>query len=414
MATFRYIAKTDAGEEVIGVIDALTAVAALDALVGRGLTDVQVTRVREPIASPAVMSDSAEVAIVAELADVQPPQSLSSQEALDAARHIAQVSVARVPMAAGLRTAAEETDSRRVASALMWIADQMDQGRSLEDTLLHSGTMLPPYVSGLVLAAARTGTLGEALFDLVEQEQALRDLRRRVREGFAYPLFVAALSVCVLFLLLHFVTGPIGAMLEEFELKLPVATQMMLWWRDTGWMVLAGIALFALIAAAFVRVLAGKARWQYLLATMPMLGRLWHAIAISEWSGLMSVLLKQKIPLPEALRLAAHGMRNRYLADVSLKLADGAARGRPLSQMMFSFRALPSSFIPLVEWGEKHGALAESFDVGREMFAKRATVHAALVRFLVPPVMFLWIGGTVLFVVAATFAPMVNLISMLS
>ena len=47
MATFRYVAKTIAGEEVVGVIDALTAVAALDALVGRGLTDVQVTRMRE-------------------------------------------------------------------------------------------------------------------------------------------------------------------------------------------------------------------------------------------------------------------------------------------------------------------------------------------------------------------------------
>ena len=166
--------------------------------------------------------------------------------------------------------------------------------------------------------------------------------------------------------------------------------------------------------AILYRLLAGKARWQYLLATMPMFGQLWHAMAIAEWSGLMSVLLKQRIPLPEALRLAAHGMRNRHIASISCRLAEGVARGRPLSQMMFSFRGLPSSLIPLVEWGEQQGALAESFDVGREMFAKRAAVHAALVRFLVPPVLFVWVGGTVLFVLVATFAPMIDLISKLS
>ena len=290
----------------------------------------------------------------------------------------------------------------------------MDQGRSLEDTLLHSGTLLPPYISGLILAAARTGNLGDALFDLVEQEQAYRDLRRRVREGFAYPLFVVLLSVTVIMFLFRFVTGPIGVMFDEFELKLPKITQMMFWWRETGVWVLGGAMLGVVGCAILYRLLAGKARWQYLLATMPILGRLSHAIALAEWSGLMSVLLKQRIPLPEALRLAAHGMRNRYIANISVRLAEGAARGRPLSQMMFSFRALPSSLIPLVEWGEQQGALAESFDVGREMFAKRAAVHATLVRLLVPPVLFVWVGSTVMFVLAATFAPMIDLISKLS
>jgi type II secretory pathway component PulF len=319
-----------------------------------------------------------------------------------------------MPLAIGLRTAAEETDCRRVARALNWIADQLDQGRSLEDTLLHSGKLLPRHISGLVLAAARTGTLGDALFDLVEQEQSYRDLRRRVREGFAYPLFVMLLALAVLVLLFCFVTGPIGVMFDEFELRLPHATQMMFWWRDTGVWVLGGAMLTVLGLAILYRLLAGEARWQYLLVTMPLFGRIWHATAIAEWSGLMSVVLKQKIPLPDALRLAAHGMRNRHFAGISLKLADGVAHGRPLSQMMFSYRSLPATLIPLVEWGERQGALAECFDVGREMFTKRATVHAALVRFLLPPLMFVWIGGAVLFVLGATFAPMIDLISKLS
>ena len=110
----------------------------------------------------------------------KPPVSLSASDANELASHVAQVSAAKVPLAAGLRAAAEETASRRVSLALRWIADQVDQGRSLEDTLTHCGKLLPTYISGLILAAARTGTLGEALFELVEQQQSMRSVRHNI------------------------------------------------------------------------------------------------------------------------------------------------------------------------------------------------------------------------------------------
>ena len=117
--------------------------------------------------------------------------SLSASDASELASHVAQVSAARVPLAAGLRAAAEETASRRVSLALRWIADQVDQGRSLEDTLTHSGRLLPTYISGLILAAARTGTLGEALFELVEQQQSMRVRAEQHQAG------ILVFAVCV-------------------------------------------------------------------------------------------------------------------------------------------------------------------------------------------------------------------------
>ena len=91
--------------------------------------------------------------------------------------------------------------------ALRWIADQVDQGRSLEDTLTHCGRLLPSYISGLILAAAGTGRLGEALFELVEQQQSMRAVRRSTRAGFAYVLFVLAFALAVLTFIDYYVTG---------------------------------------------------------------------------------------------------------------------------------------------------------------------------------------------------------------
>ncbi len=414
MAKYRYTAKTVWGEETAGVIDAASVEEALDALLDRELRDVQVTRLRDDLEGvermPRVPTDPVIVATEVE----QPPVVLSGGEADELTRQVAQVCIAKVPLAAGLRAAADETDTRRVSRALRWIADQIDQGRSLEDTLLHSGKLLPAYVSGLILAASRTGTLGEALMDLVEQQQSVRSLRRDVLGGLLYPLVVVVLAVALLLVVIHFVIGPIGQMFDEFALTLPKATQLVFWWRDTGWRILGTAILGFLALVILYRLLAGRARWQRLISTMPLFGGLSQATAIAEWTGLLNVLLKHEVPLPDALRLAGHGMRNAYIGGVSLRLADGVARGRSLSQMMFSFRSLPSSLIPLLEWGEQSGTLSESFGVGREMFEKRAGMCAGLIQFIIPPLLFIWVGCTVSFVVAVTFLPLVNLISNLS
>ena len=82
------------------------------------------------------------------------------------------------------------------------------------------------------------------------------------------------------------------------------------------------------VLAVMFRVIGGRARWQRLMSTLPLFGALWQSTGVAEWSGLLSVLLKHEIPLPDALRLAGHGIRNAHIGHVSLRLADGVARGR--------------------------------------------------------------------------------------
>ena len=417
MAMFRYTAKNTRGEGTAGVIGASSLEEALERLLARGFQDVQVTCVRDDLEESAPAGEALEIGPV-EMAPTtpfaQPPVSLSASDASELASHVAQVSAAKVPLAAGLRAAAEETANRRVSLAMQWIADQVDQGRSLEDTLTHCGKLLPTYMSGLILAASRTGRLGEALFELVEQQQAMRSVRYSTRSGFSYVLFVLIFALAVLTFIGYYVTGVIGNLLQDFELRLPLVTQLLFWWRDYG-ALLAGCAVLAIgLLAVMYRVIAGRARWERLLITVPLFGAMWQSTAVADWSGLLSVLLRHEIPLPDALRMAGHGIHNAHVGSVSLRLADGVARGRQLSQLMFSQRAIPSSLIPLVEWGEQSGALSESFRVGREMYGKRAVMRAALIQAVIPPLAMVSIGCVVLFVVFGLYAPMLNLISALS
>ena len=344
MSTYRYTAKTSQGDETAGTIEASSFDEAIEQLHERGLCEIQVFAMGER-----------------ESIGPQPPVSLTSREAGELSQHVAQVSTAKIPLAAGLRAASEETDSRRVAVALRWIADQIDSGRNLEEVLIESGPLMPQHVAGLILAASRTGSMGEALFELVELQQQTCSLRRELVNGFGYPLFVLFCSAAIMIFTGYYFSGFVKNLIDEFGMQMPMATKVMLWWRDIGIWLVGAVCLFCMLLAALYRLVAGPARWRRVWSTFPLFGPLWHWTGVAEWAGLLSVLLRHKVPLPEALRSAGRGTADAHIGSLSLRLADGVARGRSLSQMMFTTRELPSSLIPMIEWGEKRESFPSHF-----------------------------------------------------
>src|SRR5262245_38236480 len=77
----------------------------------------------------------------------------------------AEIAAAGMPLAAGLRAAAGEADSLRVARALRRLAAELDRGRSLADVLASS--RLPPNLAGLLQAAQRSGHFGAVMAEWI-------------------------------------------------------------------------------------------------------------------------------------------------------------------------------------------------------------------------------------------------------
>ncbi len=394
MAKFQYKARDADGNEVAGEVQAATPDEARSLLREEGLQVLDL--------SSAGTDASAG----------QRP--LSAAEAEELTGRIAQVSAGNLPLAPGLRAAADESTDLRVASALGSIATQIEQGRSLGDVLADSDRLVPRHISGLLAAAARTGNLGDALVELAEQQRAARDLRQSIAGGFAYPLLVVCLASILLLSILFFVAGIYEQMFEDFQLSLPVLTLVLFWWRDVGLWLIVGFIAVVLIVCAAIRLRQGRAGWYRLLGTVPLFGPLWHWTGFAEWLGLLSVLVRNQIPLPEALRLAGDGVSNDHVGGISRWLADGTEEGQTVWQMLSTTRRAPASLIPLVRWGEEKGSLTDAFCTGREMFESRVRVRSLLLQAVLPPIMFIAIACCAVFVVSALFLPLTSMIQGLS
>lgn len=390
MERYRYSATNSAGQTVTGELEARDFQAASQALAAQELTVTSLTPLRVA-ASP-----------------------LSTAESEELAGHVSRVSASQLPLAAGLRAAAAECGSRPIAQALEKLAAQVEQGQSLEDAVTSHSGMFTASIGGLIVAAGRTGKLGIALTELLDHQRKTRTLRYFIWRGLAYPIFVGAFAAIILSVATFFVSGVYERMFVDFGLQLPIVTRLLFWWRDYGVLWLAGVLLGGWALSALLRQSLGAARWSRFTASVPIVGPLNFWSAIAEWCGLLSVLTRFDIPLPEALRLSGASVRNAYLSHVVMSLAHSADQGRSLSDCLSSDRRIPVSLLPLIRWGERVGLLHEAFATGRELFERRVQVRSLLLRSVLPPIMFLLIASCALLLVMALFMPLFSLLQALS
>jgi type II secretory pathway component PulF len=404
MVSYRYTAHDPEGRRVDGHVDANSVEEARLRLEQDGL---QVLEVMET--DPSSLDASPE-----DCGTPAPKERLSRDDAQELAENVAQLSVAGLPLSPGLRAAGEESDSPALARALDYLADQLDRGRPLEEVLESSKDFMPAYVSGLIGAAAKTSQMGPALTELMEHYRETNSLRYGVWRGLAYPLLVAVMAAIVLYGIVAFVAGDFEEMFETFAMDLPTISAVFFSCRELG-LVLFPVFLVGVVTVAFLlRWRLGSAGWQRQVASIPVIGPLWHWLGLLEWIGLLQVLIRCDVTLLEALRLSADGVGNKNVGQLSLSLAQGIARGRRLSQMIESERQFPASLIPLVRWGEEYGDLSEALGVGREMLEERVRIRSLWLKTALPPSLFLAIGCCVLVVVGAVVYPLVSLISHLS
>lgn len=362
---------------------------------------------------------------------------LSRSETAQLTGYLAELSATGSPLADGLRAAAEEATSRRLKKSLLAMAIRLERGESLGDVLSSDAVGLPSYVIGFVQAGVRTGQLAEVLTELAEYHRTTRELRRNVLMATAYPLFLLVAVVAVFVFTFSVVTPSIMGVFDDWDTDLPEATQavyaltqvvqaVVAWFADawrllTTWpgLIIISIVVVLLVAAhvglrekpAYRRA-RGVVRW--MCCTLPIFGPLMMGISLTGFARFVHVLLRQQVPLPEALRLTAASMPDANIAEVSRRLAKETAAGRPLSDAMAETSRLPGLLLPWIRWGERSDRLPEAFAAIAEMCEVRAQLRITLLARVLPPLAFIIVGATAVGTISSVALPLMGILQSLS
>jgi type II secretory pathway component PulF len=399
MKPFDYTAVDREGRTVRGTVEAADWPSALALLVERGLVEVQQF-------AGEVRSDEG--------------RPLNSAEAVELAGYLSQLAGSGLPLAVGLSALADDVPTGRLSRTLDDLSKRLSEGVSLSWALESLSSRLPVHLRQLIVAGARSGRLSQTLDRLLVHERSMDDMTRQFWQTVTYPAILMSFLIAWLLFAALWLIPEIH--LDDWRDIFSDSRQSVLLTDPTQRIVefsrVAPPLIFATLGAAAVlvgavRLFGGPGRVSRLAAQLPLLGKAWWYRGLTEFSGLLAVFLEQRLPLAEALRLTALAARDPAVAMTCQRAVDQVSAGSQLSQSLKHQSFAPPTLVNLIQWGERHSALADALQTARGMFLDRFELQTQLARLILPPIVFLLIAGSVFFMATGIFA-LIRLITALS
>jgi type II secretory pathway component PulF len=332
-------------------------------------------------------------------------------------RQLAILVKAGMPLLRALRTVSDQLDPGPLRDVFAAVAQDVESGVKFSEALSRSPRWFPPFYVNMVRAGEIGGALDEILKRLAELLEKQARLRDRVKSALMYPAFVMIAAVGILIVLMAFVVPTFMGMFSELGSSLPVITRILIgacnavraWW----WLVLAGLVGFGLLFRLFLQVPAGRRLMDQLSLSAPVFGSLVERLLISRFARTLGTLLSSGVPILGALETVRATVTNlvidEALQDVerSLKVGESLARPMELSGVF------PPLVTRMVALGEETGQLDRMLMQVADSYEEEVEVQLAGLTQLLEPLLILFVGGVVGFIVIAMFLPLMSLTKLL-
>lgn len=395
VAAFRYSALDAKGRRTRGVVSAATAEDARRRVRATGLT---------PVALRPVKSRRAGKGRVA------------AKEVSQFTRQLATLLRARIPLAEGLRSIAEQEPNARLRAALMDVAAAIQAGSSVTDALrAHERIFGAVYVE-TVRAAETTGNMTDVLEHLAEMLESQAESRQQLKQALTYPaLVLLALGGAAVFLI-AVVVPRFATMFEQRGVELPALTRALeavgVSFRGYWWAYGAGV----LGVAVGLRKAWGSARGREMidagLHRLPYAKRVLTGLAVGRFARVLGIALSSGLGLLEALEVSARATGRPLLIREASWLVDEVRRGGRLREGLKSCDYTPVFARRMIGAGEESGELPRMCGVVAEHY-ERETAH--LIRnasTVIEPVLIALLTVVVMVIALAVFLPMWDMVKL--
>jgi len=306
-----------------------------------------------------------------------------------------------VPLAEALRFLSRHSNDRRVSAACLHLHESVQGGKRLSAALEETGLFRDDLVR-IVDSGERTSALSGVL-DQVARQYAMEDKqRRKIRSALTYPVAMSIIGIGVVVFLLTYVVPKLTELFSEMGQQLPLPTRILL--AITAFLRSWGLPLLLVLLLVILYIRRRKKKF-----TLPFFRRVRESITLSLVMSHLSTLLSAGIPLVQALNMASAMDSNaqRWLEAARL-VKEGFRFDRALEKQ----GAFSEEVIYILRIGEMGGDLPGAIKQVSDMNWEEALESMERLSTLAEPVLVLFLGFSVGFVVLAILLPIFELSSL--
>ena len=338
---------------------------------------------------------------------------LSSLDLAMLTRQLATLLRSGLPLEETLQAVAEQTEKPRVQRIILGVRSKVVEGHPLADGLRDFPQAFPEIYRATVSAGAQSGKLDQVLERLSDYTESRQVMGQQVSNALVYPIVLLVLSFGIVSFLLAYVVPQVVAVFQSSNQELPVATRILIGMSDgiRHYWVYGLIALGAVVWGFMRWLKAPEARLRFdrFLLRLPVAGRLIRGLNTGRFSRTFSILTASAVPVLEALRISAEVVTNMPMKQAVEEAALRVREGAPIGRSLAARKLFPPMMIHLISSGESSGELEKMLERAATNQEREMDGLLSNMTNLLGPLMVVFMGGVVMFIVIALLLPIFQL-----
>jgi len=313
----------------------------------------------------------------------------------------------------------QQTNSVNLKEIIREIQTEVEGGATLSRSMGQYPRVFSNLAVGLVRAGEVGGVLDETLDRLAGFLESDMALRRKIKSAMTYPTLVMIVAFGIVTFLVTFILPKFISLFKELGVKeFPVTTLILMnishfatskWWICLIVLVLLWIGIGRIRATK-----TGKRYLDMMKLKVPVFGPLNHKIAVARFARTLSTLLSSGVPILQAMETVAGTVDNDIIAEAILlsrtAIREGDTIGEPLAQS----RMFPPMVVQMISIGEETGQLDSMLGKVADFYEAEVEASLESLTAALEPVMIVFLGGVVGFIVISMFMPLIAFIGSLS
>jgi type IV pilus assembly protein PilC len=404
--TFSFRALDLAGTATAGEVEAESKAQVTDQLRQRGLIVLDVSEKSEPFKIEQLW---------------QTWKGIDKRELSVFSRQFATLVASGMPMLRSLSTLEEQTQDDRIREAIAGVKADVEAGSTLEQAMERHPEVFDRLYRAMVRSGEESGRLEDALDRIAYQVEKSDALRRQVKSAMMYPLLIFGFAAVVLVAVVAFVIPVFVGIFEQIaeenpgeKSELPLPTQICVMASDaiTGyWFILIpGLAISFVAFFRWKRTKQGKEIWDRLVLRLPaQIGDVIQKVALARWSRTFSGSVAAGVPMLQAIKLTGETSGNIVLEQAMQDVYDSVKRGGSLAGPIEGNAIFPSMVGHMVAVGEETGQLEHMLSKIADFYETEVDAKVKALTSLIEPLMIVFVGGVVGFIVIAMYLPIFSL-----
>jgi type IV pilus assembly protein PilC len=413
MPTYKFEAMSTTGEEVKDTVDAGTEEEAQQKIRQMGYF---VTRIQE--AGGQKKGQKAKQKKKKRKGQVFTIGGVSSKQLCTFTRQFSTLQDAGLPVLRSLKILEGQMKSGVLKNALIDVVDDVESGATLSEAFAKHPKCFDRLYVNMVKAGEAGGALEVILQRLADFKEKAQSLKRKIIGAMVYPIVVILVAIAILTFILVYIIPKFKKIFEDFGMPLPQITQLLLDLSDFAvdyfWvapLVVIGWFLFIKLLKLFKK---GRYLVDWVKLHIPIIGSIIEKTVVARTTRTLGTLVASGVPILEALSIVKETCNNAVFEKMYQNVYESIREGETIAVPIKESRLVDDMVVNMIDVGEETGELDKMLYKIAEVYEEEVDVLVESLVSILEPLMIVFLGLCVGFIVVALFYPMITILEKLS